>query len=152
MNILALDLGGATGWCALIDGRLHHGVERVQKSSTESEGIRVLAFRGLLRRLIGMAKPDVLVFEEPHHRGKSTRPLMSYRGEVVTTCTELAIECASVHSGTLKKHATGRGNASKDDMVVAAVKNRHVFVSDDNEADAVHMVAWACDKYGEKMP
>ena len=51
----------------------------------------------------------------------------------------------SVHSMTLKKHATGRGNASKDDMVIAA-ERAYGKVQDDNQADALHVLAWAREK------
>ena len=38
--------------------------------------------------------------------------------------------------GTIKKHATGKGNASKDDMI-ASVRLRGHNPADDNEADAL---------------
>ena len=44
--------------------------------------------------------------------------------------------------GTIKKHATGKGNASKDEMVASARARGHTPV-DDNEADALALLSWA---------
>ena len=50
------------------------------------------------------------------------------------------MEFGNVHSATLKKFATGRGNAQKDDMIDAALKKWPELVKrmplDDNEIDA----------------
>jgi Holliday junction resolvasome RuvABC endonuclease subunit len=44
--------------------------------------------------------------------------------------------------GTIKKAATGKGNASKADMIAAA-KRAGCFTEDDNEADAFWIAKWA---------
>ncbi len=44
--------------------------------------------------------------------------------------------------GTIKRHATGKGNASKGD-VIAAMRARGYAVRDDNEADALALLHWA---------
>ena len=44
--------------------------------------------------------------------------------------------------GTIKKHATGKGNAGKDAMIAAAI-TRGFTPADDNEADAIALLAWA---------
>ena len=41
--------------------------------------------------------------------------------------------------GTIKKHATGKGNAGKDDMI-ASVRLRGHTPADDNEADALSLI------------
>ena len=46
--------------------------------------------------------------------------------------------------GTIKKHATGRGNAGKDE-VIAAMRAKGHPVTDDNEADALALLHWAID-------
>ncbi len=46
--------------------------------------------------------------------------------------------------GTLKKHATGKGNANKAE-VLAAVQARGFEPGDDNEADAIAILLWAED-------
>lgn len=44
--------------------------------------------------------------------------------------------------GTIKKHATGKGNASKDEMI-EAMKARGHSPADDNEADALALLHYA---------
>ena len=46
--------------------------------------------------------------------------------------------------GTIKKHATGKGNAGKQDMVEAMQLLGHP-VTDDNEADALALLHWALE-------
>ena len=49
---------------------------------------------------------------------------------------------------TLKKFATGKGNASKEDMVAAARLRGHA-PADDNEADALAILHWAIHNYDD---
>jgi hypothetical protein len=44
--------------------------------------------------------------------------------------------------GTIKRHATGKGNADKDAMIAAA-RARGFSPADDNEADAIALLLWA---------
>ena len=46
--------------------------------------------------------------------------------------------------GTIKKHATGKGNAGKDDMIASVRLRGHTPV-DDNEADALALLHWAVE-------
>ena len=46
--------------------------------------------------------------------------------------------------GTIKKHATGKGNASKEEVMKAMRELGHP-VTDDNEADALALLHWALD-------
>jgi len=48
--------------------------------------------------------------------------------------------------GTIKKHATGRGNANKLMMITAMQALGHNPV-DDNEADALALLRWAIKTY-----
>ncbi|MCX8006193.1 MAG: hypothetical protein N2688_14785, partial [Burkholderiaceae bacterium] len=49
--------------------------------------------------------------------------------------------------GTIKRFATGRGNADKAAMI-AAVRARGFAPADDNEADAIALLLWATDPQG----
>ena len=46
--------------------------------------------------------------------------------------------------GTMKRSASGKGNAKKDDMM-AAVRSRGFTPADDNEADAIAILLWAME-------
>ncbi len=49
--------------------------------------------------------------------------------------------------GTIKKHATGKGNAGKDLVIAAMTALGHV-PADDNEADALALLHWATASQG----
>ena len=49
--------------------------------------------------------------------------------------------------GTIKRHATGHGNAPKEAMI-AATRARGYSPADDNEADAIAILLWAIDTNG----
>jgi Holliday junction resolvasome RuvABC endonuclease subunit len=53
----------------------------------------------------------------------------------------------SVAVGTIKRHATGRGNADKAAML-AAMRARGFSPADDNEADAIALLLWAIETRG----
>ncbi|WP_445811149.1 hypothetical protein [Yoonia sp.] len=46
--------------------------------------------------------------------------------------------------GTIKRHATGHGNAPKQAMIAAA-RARGYRPADDNEADAIAILYWALE-------
>ena len=49
--------------------------------------------------------------------------------------------------GTIKRHATGKGNADKAAMI-AAVAGPRLPPTDDNEADAIALLLWAIETQG----
>ena len=49
--------------------------------------------------------------------------------------------------GTIKRHATGKGNAPKEAMIAAA-RGRGFSPADDNEADAIALLLWAVETSG----
>jgi Holliday junction resolvasome RuvABC endonuclease subunit len=49
--------------------------------------------------------------------------------------------------GTIKKHATGKGNAPKQAMIDAG-RARGFDPADDNEADAIALLMWAIETKG----
>jgi Holliday junction resolvasome RuvABC endonuclease subunit len=59
-------------------------------------------------------------------------------------CEHHQIPYQGVPVGTIKKHATGKGNADKAAMM-AAVRAKGFLPADDNEADALALLLWAID-------
>ena len=49
--------------------------------------------------------------------------------------------------GTMKRYATGKGNADKQ-AVIAAIRERGFEPADDNEADAIAILLWAIETRG----
>lgn len=137
MSILALDLGTKTGW-ALSTGQ--SGVWDFKLSKFDSAGQRYVGFRHALieKFLINDVKK---VYYEEVRMHTAVDAAHVYGGMVAilqSTCLENNIEYQGVPVGTIKKHATGKGNADKDAMVKAAVqKFKGIDVKDHNHADAL---------------
>lgn len=147
MKILALDFATITGWSA---GNIS-GIQKCDVKRGESPGMRFLRFRAWLKEMCTkLVRPQVIVYEQPHHRGgAATEVAYGFLTEVKTLAAELDIELMPVHSSTLKKWATGKGNAKKDDMTAEA-RRRGYNPVDHNEADACLLYELArCELEGE---
>ncbi len=149
MKILALDTATKTGWAICRDGKIFEsGVQDFSKKRGESNGIMFLRFRNWLGAMMDL-KPDVVAYERPHHRGgPATEIAVNLAGRVQEVASEKGIEYGIVQTTTLKKWATGMGNASKEEMMVEAGKHLGRTPIDDNEADAVLIALWAWEEYG----
>ncbi len=157
MRILALDLGTKSGW-ALWDGaRIESGVQDFTKQRGESNGMLFLKFNRWLHETvydhyIHSVKDTLIAFEQAHHRGgAATEIAVGLMTRVLEFCARYGIEHTSVHSMTLKKFATGRGNASKEEMIQRVRRRGLVhldYIPDDNEADALWLLIYALEKFG----
>ena len=67
-----------------------------------------------------------------------------FLAHVTAWCEHHQIPYEAVPVGTIKRHATGKGNANKEAMVTA-MRNRGFNPCDDNEADALALLGWAQD-------
>ena len=145
-TILALDLGTITGWALRgSDGSITSGSESFRPQRFEGGGMRFLRFKRWLTELKAVADGiDTLHFEEVR-RHVSTDAAHAYGGFLATLtawCEHHQSPYQGVPVGTIKKHATGKGNAGKDE-VTASVTARGHAPGDDNEADALALLHWA---------
>ena len=145
-TILALDLGTITGWALRgSDGSITSGSESFRPQRFEGGGMRFLRFKRWLTELKAVADGiDALHFEEVR-RHVSTDAAHAYGGFLATLtawCEHHQIPYQGVPVGTIKKHATGKGNAGKVE-VIASVTARGHAPGDDNEADALALLHWA---------
>ncbi len=147
-KVLALDLGTKTGWAL-------HGQDQLITSGTvefkndrwQGGGMRFLRFKQWLTEIKQMAGGLDAVFVEEVRRHAGVDAAHAYGGflaHVTAWCEHHQIPYEAVPVGTIKRHATGKGNANKDDMIVAA-RNRGFDPADDNEADALALLGWAMD-------
>lgn len=147
-TLLTLDLGTTTGW-ALRDAHtnISHGYATFRPQRFEGGGMRYLRFKRWLTELKAVVEPvDALYFEEVR-RHAGVDAAHAYGGFLATLtawCEHHQIPYQGVPVGTIKKHATGRGNASKDEVITAMQAKGHP-VTDDNEADALALLHWAID-------
>ena len=114
--------------------------------------MRFLRFKRWLTELKAVTSGiDCLHFEEVR-RHVSTDAAHAYGGFLATLtawCEHHQIPYQGVPVGTIKKHATGKGNASKED-VIAAVQARGHDPVDDNEADALALLLWAIEQHARE--
>jgi Holliday junction resolvasome RuvABC endonuclease subunit len=145
-TILALDLGTTSGW-ALRDrtGRITSGSQSFKPQRFEGGGMRYLRFgRWISEIQTSVSELQFLYFEEVR-RHASTDAAHAYGGFLATLtawCEHHGVPYQGVPVGTIKKHVTGKGNASKDEMMVA-MRARGYQPADDNEADALALLHWA---------
>jgi len=151
VNILALDTATKTGWATNISSK-QSGVQTFDLKRGESPGMRFLRCRGWLGEMLKLlGSIDVIVYEQAHHRGgASTACCVGLVSTVQAFAAEHGIELMAVHTGELKRWATGKGNAGKPQMIEAA-RARGWAPVDDNEADAALLLGYAADSLGVKM-
>jgi Holliday junction resolvasome RuvABC endonuclease subunit len=150
MRLLALDLGTSTGWAVSIpEMGVESGTQIFDVKRGESPGMRFFRFRRWLVDMIENSRPELIVFEIPHHRGgAATDVLVGMKTHIEEICAEAGIEHQGIHFSSLKKFATGSGRALKKDMIVAAKKLfPYQDIKTDDQADALCVLAWAIDRF-----
>lgn len=148
-RFLCLDCATRTGWATDALCTVESGVEDF---SANHPGKRTSDFRlWLARKARGLflrlpAGDDlVLVYEQPHGRGyAASRVAHTLTGCVDEVAYTVALRFRVVHSASIKRFATGSGNATKAQMLVAINHRREgAPITDDNEADALHLLRFA---------
>lgn len=161
-KILAIDPGTKLGWA--ISGA-QSGTEDLSVNRHESQGMRFIKLEVFLDmilkdgpKMLDNAKIDpahsstkgiTLVVYEIVARHKGTHAAHIYGGIVSIIqkmCVEQGIDYAGVPVGTIKKHATGKGNAGKPQMIAAAkvlFPDANIIGEDDNHADALCLLDYA---------
>jgi len=139
--ILCLDLGTKTGWAT------DHatGTAEFRNGRYEGGGMRFLRFRRWLDEVAAVEKPTAVYFEEVRrHLGTDAAHVYGGMLAVLTAwCEEHGVPYLGVPVGTIKKHATGKGNASKAMMMEAYRRKWGEEPQDDNECDARWIYDWA---------
>lgn len=144
--ILAIDLGQRTGWalCAA-SGRVCSGTELFRPGRFEGGGMPMLRFAAWLSELHAIAGPLGAVYFEEVRAHKGTAAAHAYGaflGQLSAWCEGHAVAYQGVPVATIKRHATSKGNAGKE-QVIAAMRALGFRPADDNEADALALLRWA---------
>lgn len=150
MNILALDLGTTTGYAQVTSGNVTSGVIGFRAGRFEGGGMRFLRFRNWLSSRLSESSIHAIYFEEVR-RHLGVDAAHAYGGYLATLTAWAEynnIPYTGVGVGTIKKHATGMGNAPKEAMIAAAIK-RGFCPADDNEADALALLFYAIEDQGK---
>jgi hypothetical protein len=145
-TLLALDLGQQTGWALrAASGLITSGSHGFKPGRFEGGGMPLLRFAGWLSELHGRAGPlGRVMFEEVRaHKGTAAAHTYgAFLGQLSAWCESHGVAYQGVPVATIKKHATGKGNAGKD-LVIAAMRAKGYSPADDNEADALAILHWA---------
>ena len=148
-TILALDLGSKTGWALQqTDGQITSGTVEFRPGRFESGGMAFLRFKGWLDEVLAFAGPMKAAYFEEVRSHAGTTAAHVYGGflaHLTAWCEKREIPYQGIPVGTIKKHATGKGNANKQ-AVIQAMKAKGHHPSDDNEADALAILHWALDQ------
>lgn len=158
VRVLALDPGTRCGWALGVDGQyVASGVwdlapQRLRRF--EGGGMRYLRLEQCLNEF-GMSVDrlpedyiDRVVFEEVH-RHLGTDAAHVYGGciaIIMKWCERHGIPYSTEPVKSIKKWATGNGNASKTDMMVYASAALGREVESDDEADAVALLFMAMEQ------
>ena len=148
---VALDLGTTTGWALRAhDGLITSGTVSFRPSRYDGGGMRYLRFTNWLTELDQLSGPIAAIWYEEVRRHAGTDAAHVYGGlmATLTAWAELrGVPYQGVPVGTIKRHATGKGNAGKEAMIAAA-RARGFSPTDDNEADALAILLWAIETRG----
>jgi crossover junction endodeoxyribonuclease RuvC len=146
-QILALDLGTNTGW-ALYQQKAHgagytvlSGTIDLRGNRFQGGGMRFLNFQRWLEHLRKQVNLDVVYFEEVRrHLGTDAAHIYGGFLAILTAwCEAYELPCQGVHLASIKKHITGKGNASKQE-VINAIKAKGYQPQNHDEADALALL------------
>ncbi|WP_034989189.1 crossover junction endodeoxyribonuclease RuvC [Bartonella senegalensis] len=139
-TILCLDLGTKMGWAMCGgDGSIFSGTVDFKSRRFEGGGMRYLRFKRWLTDIKQTADGiDAVYFEEVRrHNGTDAAHIYGDLLSILTAwCEHHQIPYEGIPVGTIKKETTGKGNASKEEMIKAVCAKGHA-PKDDNEADAL---------------
>lgn len=164
--ILALDLGTSCGVC-LRDGNTILMSETWDLSGTrfESAGMKLLRFRHQLTTVHKFNPIKLIAYEEvQRHQSKNpkTKKIQvnwtaahvygQMMGELLSFSDQNNLKTTAYPIATIKKNATGKGNANKDAMIKAAKKKwDYLEIKTSDQADALHISQCAYDEFSETL-
>lgn len=145
-TILSLDLGTTTGWALkCLDGSILSGTINFKPQRFEGGGMRFLRFKRWLNEMNKDGAIQAVYFEEVRaHVGTDAAHIYGgFMAHLTAWCEQLNIPYQGVSVTIIKRHATGKGNASKEAMI----KAMETFnPKDDNEADALALLFYAIEQ------
>lgn len=159
-RVLGLDLSlsntGLAGTALDLDGSQLGWTEPIKPPAGLRGPERLLWFR----QCIGtgyLSSLDLAVIEGPSY-GNQGQGRQSGHHEraglwwaIRTLLHTRGVPTAVVAPATLKRYATGKGNAGKTDVVLAAARRFPWFAGGDDEADALVLAAMGADRLGTPL-
>jgi Holliday junction resolvasome RuvABC endonuclease subunit len=155
-KFLALDLATRTGWALRsAGGALQFGFEQLPPAHGEDYGRLFNAYRGWLRGMIAIDRPDWIYFERAmtnEHEGQSAAIiLIGLAAMTLEIAYERKVPWKHIPVSTVRKHFCGSGKAKKEDVGYRC-RQLGYEVSDHNAADAIALLDYAEHKHEMAMP
>lgn len=138
-HYIGIDPGTKCGWAVLTDqgARLASGTWDLSRSRHDGAGMTFVRFERLFRELLSSYPDAVVGFEQQVNRFPGSAHIgAGIMAHIERVCEEVRTPYSGVSYSTVKKAATGKGNAKKE-AIVACARERFGRVGDDNEADAL---------------
>lgn len=129
--ILALDPATQLGYCSKEDSG---SINFSQKYAND----RVKMFRNWLRDKVEQEGIEMIVYEKPTSGFfQATRIHSHFEAIILLVCADYGLGYLELSAKEIKKWATGKGNAKKEQMMAACIEKLGVVPEDDNMADAI---------------
>jgi len=139
--ILGLDLGTTTGWAVRDGGVCASGMWLLKPPRGAAFGYRFREFGVLVRGVVVHDEVGLVAYEDvkAHAGTLAAHVYGGFLAILEVACGDLGVPLKALGVGAIKKFATGKGNADKETMVLAARRRwpewkREKY--DHNEADA----------------
>jgi len=148
MNILSIDLGTKTGWAIENGCFIESGVVDLKCDRFSGGGMRFLKFERFLDDLFNKYKIGTVYFESVrrHIGTDAAHSYGAFWGTLTSWCEKKSIPYEGIPVQSIKKFATGKGNAKKE-SVIESIKSMGYSPVDDNEADAIALLLLAKTKH-----
>jgi Holliday junction resolvasome RuvABC endonuclease subunit len=140
---LAIDPGGYCGYALGVKGGPYKfGVWNIKPGKHDHPGVRYVK---LFRKLKNIKEAPIrgVYYERAHHRGaKPTEYHYGCIAIILLWAWSRKIPARGIHSKTIKKHATGDGNATKLQVIESVLEWIPKPITSD-EADALALLDWS---------
>lgn len=101
-----------------------------------------------IRRITDEEEPQLVVIEGyAYGRENQAHALGELGGVIRLMLYRRKMPVVVVQPSSMKQYATGKGNAAKNDVLLAAARRLDYAGSSNDEADALWLLEMACDKY-----
>lgn len=145
IRLLAIDQASNCGWCTAHAS----GVWNFNTRKDESAGMKLLRFRAKLKEVCELEQINLIAYERVAGFHKNAIIHASKMVAIIESfCEENNIDYKAVSATEVKKFATGKGNAGKQEMIASATLKLGYEGNDDNEADAMWIYQLLKDELG----
>ncbi|MGV9779731.1 hypothetical protein [Streptosporangium sp. NPDC003464] len=150
-RVLGLDLSLTATGIATWDGRPLSTLRTVASDGDQRLRRIMVTVRAEAYDYFNIEPIELAVIEDlpKHAQGAGITGMV--HGAVRIALMELGVPYALVPPATLKKYATGRGNATKPDMRMALYRRTGLDLRDDNQVDAWWLRAAGLDALGHPL-